>query len=331
MLHNIQILRAIAASLVVLQHSLLRGTWYGLPADDLSFLKGFGASGVDIFFVISGFIMAFSQANNEKKPVEFLKGRFVRIAPLYWSWMALIVLLILIAPSIFRTLVLDGPHLLFSGLFLSQLALSEPPFIDVGWTLEFEMMFYILFALTLNIKKELYQRLVLFSSLLIVAFALDQTIMLEFMLGVMAFVFMSFVRENTRFAMPLLVIGTTILLCDSILHFEVNRLLKWGIPAFLVVLGLVSLPDRSQKFGTYLGDASYSIYLVQVASIPLFYKIASIFCFQILVVDIEEFKYIGDFLLLGSIVFSIFSGIFLYEILEKPMTGFLRKRIFVAR
>ena len=88
-IYSIQALRAIAAGLVVLFHAQEVAEKFG-DADSIlnGFynLKGFGASGVHIFFVISGFIMIVVSAHQFGSPgssTQFFKRRLIRIVPVY--------------------------------------------------------------------------------------------------------------------------------------------------------------------------------------------------------------------------------------------------------
>lgn len=327
MLENIQFLRAIAASLVVMQHSFSRGQSYGFAALLLDPLEGFGLAGVDIFFVISGFIMAYSQSRAPKTARAFILGRLVRIVPLYWAWMALIIALIIIVPDVFRTLHIDLKHILYSTLFLSQAVLQDVPFIDLGWTLEYEMLFYIVFGLTLLPGIRRIQFFALGMAMLGFTLISGQWIILEFMLGVVAFLLQRQVRL-LRAGMLLMATG---IIGFIVMHFWFAnglRLLVWGIPSFLLVSGLSAMGGRNNRLLSYFGDASYSVYLVQVASIPLFYKLASGALNR---EQWGEMVSLGDLLIPGSIAFSLMAGVLLHEIVEKPLTRGLRRLLLQPR
>ena len=312
-LENVQHLRALAAIIVVFEHTLHRGEWYGQSAQYALTLKGLGLSGVDIFFVISGFVMVCSQLRSPKGPAEFLVGRLLRIVPLYWSLTLSLVLLVVVVPSVFRTLSFDDAHVTASLLFISQATLNQAPFIDVGWTLEWEMLFYVLFATTL-LTGTLERQLISISLLLlIVAIALDRYFALEFVLGMIAAYLM--VHRDLRTYGPLLfTVGAIALMSDTYFDWGADRLLVWGGPAFLMVLGAAVSIQRENQFCSYLGAASYSIYLVQVASIPLFYKFSSRFLSNVQ----------GDFLAVGCVVWSVVVGCILHSLFEKPVTETLR-------
>ena len=93
MFSNLQILRAVAALIVVLYH--IRGTAesYNYNPKIISLLGNLGSSGVDIFFVISGFIMLHTQFDNKQTVLNFFKKRIIRIAPLYWLVTTVVILI----------------------------------------------------------------------------------------------------------------------------------------------------------------------------------------------------------------------------------------------
>ena len=71
MISNLQFLRAFASINVVYFHTLLGSESYGKSTNILQILGGWGANGVDIFFVISGFVMIYSHIQNPKKFTNF--------------------------------------------------------------------------------------------------------------------------------------------------------------------------------------------------------------------------------------------------------------------
>ena len=84
MIMNLQLLRAFAALNVVVLHTIGTADSYGYETNLISYLEGWGANGVDIFFVISGFVMLYTQLDNKKTVKDFLILRAIRIIPIYW-------------------------------------------------------------------------------------------------------------------------------------------------------------------------------------------------------------------------------------------------------
>jgi len=154
-LEGIQALRALAALLVVLDHCLLKLTAAGhLPLWVEPFAYRSGSAGVALFFVISGFIMA-RTASHPRGPGaarRFIARRLLRIAPLYW--LATLIYAARLAAGGEAVAPLD---LLRSVLFVPYFDADQAlrPVLGVGWTLNFEMYFYLVFAVSLLLPARL--------------------------------------------------------------------------------------------------------------------------------------------------------------------------------
>src|ERR1700722_8663891 len=138
-LFSIQYLRAAAAIAVLIFHAAQRG--------GTSF--GAGAAGGDVFFVISGFIMWVISAR--ATPASFLTRRAARIIPLYWLVTLVIAAAAITMPSAFPNLQPTLDHVVKSMLFYPH---ADPsgivaPLIVPGWTLDYEVFFYLVFAMSL--------------------------------------------------------------------------------------------------------------------------------------------------------------------------------------
>ena len=136
-IENIQVLRFIAAFSVMMVH---------LP------VFKFGAWGVDIFFVISGFIMMYITEHNNK---NFLIKRIIRIVPLYWLLTLAVFLIAFLKPEILNNTTANFEHLLKSLFFIpfNKNEAGHFPILFLGWTLNYEIIFYILFAFTIVVFK----------------------------------------------------------------------------------------------------------------------------------------------------------------------------------
>ena len=147
MLNGLQVLRAFAAYAVVAFH-----VFEFLHADPGFGVGRFevGKAGVDLFFVLSGFIMVYTTAPDES-PARFIIKRAARIVPLYWAATALAIAVAFVRPWLLPNADLSPAAIAKSFAFIPAPDLSGAlqPVLFVGWTLNFEMMFYALFALTL--------------------------------------------------------------------------------------------------------------------------------------------------------------------------------------
>ena len=146
---SIQYLRALAALMVVLCHTVPEPG--AMRAGAVSQFALVGAAGVDMFFVISGFVMALICAS-KSRPLEFLRRRLIRIAPLYWMC-SLAALAVALAAGRMHVETPPTPGLIVSSfVFLPYWDASVgrvTPLLTQGWTLQYEMFFYLVIALGL--------------------------------------------------------------------------------------------------------------------------------------------------------------------------------------
>ncbi|WP_193227710.1 acyltransferase family protein [Aureimonas psammosilenae] len=284
MILNVQYLRGIAAMMVVLFH-VGDGTGRLGPGAVLPSF-GWGQAGVDIFFAISGFIIWTATREGNGGPADFVLKRLIRVAPLYWLLTVLLAGVALVLPGLLSSTVLRGDHLLASLLFV---AYPHPtlgalnPLLFVGWTLNYEMAFYALFALGLFLPlehrfKAIAGALLALSSIGIllrpqgIAGFYTDPILMEFACG------LAIGAAYTRgIRLPLGVSGLMILVgtlgvVSSGAHPD-PRWLVAGIPAAMIVAGAVFLHrakgSASLPLLKLLGDASYSIYLTHLFTIPV--------------------------------------------------------------
>lgn len=150
---GIQVLRFVAALMVVITHS----TFYASERLDPSFqFWQRGATGVDIFFVISGFVMVVSSQRGDGwiDWREFFYRRVVRIFPPYWVATTLNLLVLVAIPSMVLHSSLDWQSVLKSYLLIPDYNSDGniEPLLGVGWTLYFESFFYAAFAVALVLR-----------------------------------------------------------------------------------------------------------------------------------------------------------------------------------
>lgn len=145
-LYSIQHLRACAALLVLFAHAFS----YQIGVDN-PIIVAAGRLGVILFFGISGFIMVYISGGGSFPALDFLKRRAIRIVPLYWIFTSLAALLAALAPSLFQTTQFTWPHYLQSLFFIVHEAPERggvSPILSLGWTLNYEIYFYIVFGRT---------------------------------------------------------------------------------------------------------------------------------------------------------------------------------------
>ena len=196
--------------------------------------------------------------------------------------------------------------------FTAQVVTGEYPIINIGWTLEWEMLFYLIFGLSLYLKD--IKKIVLFIFLfMLLIFVLTETLLIfEFFLGVL----IGYVHNKVKFShingLIILIVGIVLLfssLSPYILAVELDRFFILGIPSAFIVMGAVYYRQINNSFLFYLGNASYSIYLVQILTVPFFYKFITYF-------NIESNN---DSLTIVCLFLSIMFGCFFYSFVEKNL------------
>jgi len=321
---SVDFLRFLAALLVVFAHrpktgNILLHAWFGSAIFS-------GSIGVDLFFIISGLVI-FENAKSMPDGISgaryFISRRLIRILPLYW-------ILTFLA---FGPLNWDRSYFLHSILFIPDSAHSFNPAISVGWTLQFEMFFYLIVALGILLK----QKSAFTISAVIVSalachfsgFYLGAPVIFEFLMGVGLALLVEFYPAittgvNKLTALTLLTFSVFVFLVASTGHDSTTstfrktaisrmniqygshlliRPIAWGIPATFVVAAFL-LSERHLRWrGSYLGSYTYSIYLWQGFPVPLLSNLTT------------------RATLLGSFAFAVQLGVVSYlsfQLIEKP-------------
>ncbi len=315
-LTNVQALRALAALAVICVHILEQSAKYDHPVQHLAFLRNWGDSGVDLFFVISGFIMVYTQRQRPLRPGVFLAHRLWRVVPLYWALTLAYAGLWAAAPALFGQAEIDGARL-WASLSFATLYTGDHPILYLGWTLEYEMLFYAVFGLCLAAGG--VGPAVALSAVVLAGLWLTTpvaAVVVEFLFGAaLGLVWQrAWVRENALvfLAAGLLWLGFTV--SDPAHAFE-NRWFYWGVPSALILAGAVGLPQIGRGVLSYLGDASYSLYLIQVFTIAGFYK-----GLAVLPGDLP-----GDLDAALCFGLTLAAGLVCYHGLERPLMGVRRR------
>jgi len=288
---SLQVLRGFAAFGVVCHHAFRAVTVHRPP--DMALppplllgnhaLVEVGSCGVDIFFVLSGFLMIFiSDAyRNGARPIgHFIAQRLIRIWPLYA--LATAVACLPLALSFARTGILPYDlHPLRLASFSFVPSFSEKgalqPIVGVGWTLNYEMLFYLCFALTLLVSRKLFIPVLVLMLLSLYFLGLtlpassaagvffSNSVIFEFLFG--AVVGELFMQKRLQCPYPLLWIVLGLLFMFLAASLPQNSGFRgWarGLPSATILIGVLHL-EKKVKWPTLavrLGDASYSIYLI---------------------------------------------------------------------
>jgi exopolysaccharide production protein ExoZ len=334
---SIQALRAVAALLVLAGHI---STILIAEHKAASFpLFALGPFGVDLFFVISGFVMVYSSERlfgQPGAPFKFFARRLARIVPLYWA--ATSILVWFVVPYASTKAVLG------SFLFAPHIP-SEAPLLFVGWTLIFEMFFYAVFAIALLAKRRL--AVVAGASLFLISFVflgpspnvesagffappasrsfayLSDPIIIEFAFGMgIALVY----RAGVRLPIPVTLISiVAAMVWYAVTVPSVPRQYSCGLAAALIVAGtsLSSMPRPKPgpilASVVFLGDASYALYLTHTLSFAFLGWIAAELAFN----PLEHlWPYAGAMFAMSLMIAAVTHLIF-----ERPITGLLQRRI----
>jgi peptidoglycan/LPS O-acetylase OafA/YrhL len=286
-LDALQVLRAFAALAIVLRHSL---------SDAAALDTGFVdrgrhafeqlAAGVDLFFVISGFVMVyasqrlFGAAGGTR---TFLFERLTRIVPLYWITTTLFLAVAWLSPHSLNSEAPSATMIAASYFFIPA---ARPdgvvrPFYELGWTLNYEMFFYAIFGLALVWRRG--KAVAAVAGVLLVLVFLGEavrpsapaakfwtnSIVIEFVFGMaIAQAYLAGMRLNRALSLALIGAGVVLLALDPTLwmSFAAHRSIAWGVPAALIVAGAVLADPKVQptpvvRLAVGLGDASYALYL----------------------------------------------------------------------
>ena len=347
---SIQALRAIAVILVVYAHSIDSSIEVFVTAKQHKFyyLENWGSIGLDLFFVISGFIMTRIIHSYEKGRgwKLFAYKRALRIIPLYWG--ISLVATLLISRTYHIKLATFVKTLFFFPIFESEF---EFPVIGAGWSLSYEIYFYLLITIVLLFHTQKPQSVVLtvvfclslagffFDSTSVLLRFLSSPLLIEFALGIgCGLVYDNFVSTTLLFH-TIAVISFCVGLFGMVItiFFDYGtiseaeavtsnnylaglRSVVWGVPCAFFLLGCVLL-ERLYSFDVPLiliriGDASYSNYLLHGLLISFTHN-------TILNLNIGENTYIFSLLFLCTVV-----SLIMYYYVEKPMTTKLNNYFF---
>jgi peptidoglycan/LPS O-acetylase OafA/YrhL len=331
-LNNIQGLRAYAALSVLYFHS-----GYLVPH-----LNPFGFYGVDVFFVISGFIMT---GICDLRPQRFFIRRLIRIVPTYWIATVGIFFLAMIAPELMKATRPSVIELIKSLLFIPFVKEDGllQPLLFVGWSLNYEMYFYVVLALAILVVKPKRAPLLATCVLLVVPaimWPLHQRNALvafygnsrpfEFLLGIAAYyIARGFPLPLIRKIRWVLFAVSALVAIDLVVYFTLPLpyfppdWVGFGIPAFILILSGALLAksgtDIRSKWIILLGDASYSMYLLHPF---ILYFMARVLARRWPILS-SEHSLLG--MLIGCVAVCVISCC-AYVYFERPLVDWLARR-----
>ena len=330
-LGSIQCLRGVAATMVVIFHAVYQVTHVREPHGVVRAME----AGVDIFFVISGFIMLYSSHHSPGRgPARFLVNRLIRIAPLYWLLTSLVIAIALVAPHAMQSGRLDPGHALASYLFWpvrNPASGAYEPVLVPGWTLNYEMFFYVLFAVGLWLSRGSVDRLtaivcaaiLLLSALPLatqpsgVAAFYTAGIIVEFAYGLgVGWLFLRGARLPRIACLTLILLGIVVLAATAASDLTVPRQFAFGVPALLIFTGVAFIRYESRSAlaapAKALGDCSYSLYLLH----PLCLSAMGQAWRRL---GLQALPGAGPLFVTGSTLVCVIAAVLLYRWVEQPL------------
>lgn len=353
-LHSIQAMRGMAALFVVLFHCrvYLNNTYAQSNLGDILF--SYGYAGVDLFFIISGFIISYATIDKEKDSgLKYLIKRSLRIYPVY---LTSLFLLCIFRGLDFSALQLTGGYTvdnIIKSIFLIPLDLNATaPYygyslLIVAWTLTYEVIFYFIFFIGMSINHNnrtlISSAIILFglivTSILSGNFSLipekhtfhikwieliTNPINLNFVLGIISYHIFIKISDTTKkttviTSLSKISLGFSVLLISNA-SLTGHGVTRFGFISFIVFLSILFLVEsgelKTPKWTLFLGDISYSLYLSHIIIIYSLDKYTT------------SFPLIGGSIgwskLIGVLIFSIMLATVMNRIIEKPFINLVR-------
>lgn len=308
-INSIQFMRAVACLMVVVHHAL------SLAGNSTAAV---GAAGVDIFFVISGFVMVVATKENETSGL-FIKKRIIKVVPMYWIATAITV-------AFYYTR--HGDLIVWNHIVTSLFFLPPPehlivPVLYPGWSLNYEIFFYLLIAFALLFNRNTFLYVLIFVSILgavghktgvyFIDYYLND-VLIEFGSGIL----IGLAYKN-KFSLPpmtgaFLLAGSVILFSINYTYPTISKAIYWGVPSVMAIAGILAFEKTSlinNKVGLEIGAASYSMYL-----------------FHPFIIWAIEWRYgnePGVIFALSAILISVALSWVIYRLVEAPLNKGLRK------
>jgi exopolysaccharide production protein ExoZ len=343
---GVQYLRAIAALMVAYFHSLEQLPQYSSLLSGCFPGNTHLANGVDLFFVISGFIMVLT--SSRASPGDFAMRRIIRIVPLYWTLTSVLLVLLLWTPDLLRTTVAGIEYALKSFLFIPYPNPGQNgqlfPLLVPGWSLNLEMFFYTVFTLVLFLPRN--RRVIVAGTIFLIVVWCAPLFggtpygreigffgdfrLFEFLFGMMLAQW--YAKGLPRLPVPVLwivALAGFIVLFWGLPFLPLTAgswqqvLLENGLPAAIIVFAILSLEERLRRhplpFLAYLGDASYSMYLSHLFSLG----VARVLWIRA-GLDRISLPYAICFAIVG-LAFTLIGTILVYRYVEQPWLHVLQR------
>lgn len=335
MIYNVQALRAWAATIVMFVHleTLLRPLH-----DDVSHYLVAGQVGVDLFFVISGFVMVHTM---RRKPVfagAFFLNRIIRVVPLYWLLTLAVFAIAIVMPSLLQATSASPAELVRSLLFIPFVKSNGlvAPVLFVGWTLNYEMFFYLLFTIAIALTGRRLDATV--SATIAMIFALNiagqlwhlkstpwnfftSSLMFEFAFGILLGWLQPWrAPVPVRWSLSAGAVAMVALIAGPLLCPAVPAFCRSGIPAAIIVWAAISAETRGVRLDNrwvqLVGAASYSLYLTHPFALQAFGHVSARIGRPVIALVLTPV----------ALATAIVIAIIVHRLIERPMTDWLRAK-----
>jgi len=303
-----------------------------------------GPFGVKIFFVISGFVMWLTTASADISPATFWRRRLIRIVPLYWFFLALLVAVALSAPQFLNTTAVTYEAIIKSFLFIPHYHAVQgfiAPLLIPGWSLNYEMFFYFVFGFALLIKSPSSRAVaigIVLGGLVLLGLLIDSRDavvvtftspnLILFVDGVvLAILYRTFDLGSGKLGLILICIGALLApIGFSRFGTAANFV---GLAPALIVAGIIAFEPAIRRAPSTIlhtiGDASYSIYLSHLFALRLFeLGWRHVVTFQPSLV--LEVVYVGF-----AFIFAIAGGVAVHYFVERPTLVLLHRNKVAAK
>ncbi|WP_083649273.1 acyltransferase family protein [Salaquimonas pukyongi] len=353
-METIQVLRAAAVLCVVISHIAHELAALLVDRVDSFNSKLFpGDFGVDLFFVISGFLMTYTCWDIFGKPratSNFMARRLIRIVPLYWVTTSLMIAVVVLFPGNVKSATSDWQQWLSSYLFWPYARETDGlirPVFGLGWSLQYEVLFYIIFAIGLCFSRTkgliFIAGTIVASSLLARIFGgntaevpaiirfLSHTISLEFLAGMLlGYLYMKGLRFTRGIGLGIGSLGLILLLVVPNFNESIDqmRAVHYGIPATLMVFAAVLTKGydevRVPRLALEIGESSYAIYLTH----PFIIGATSVLFSRLQLIDgLFPLNLVFTYSL-AVVIMSLAVGYLAHYLFDLPFTNWLRRRWF---
>lgn len=329
---TLQALRAFAALMVLVGHSIgIDATHPEYSANIIIIAHKLSILGVDVFFVISGFVMFYTTADtpaSRENAQRFFLKRLIRIVPLYWL------------ATTFYVLFLEN-HWDWSGLITSYLFIPHinvtnghvQPIYKIGWTLLYEMYFYLVMSVLMLTRRRFeFLSAVFLPGLLLGCLTtfenpfmqmITDSVMIEFWFGAVAaqYVLSGNYSEKKRLWLIVAMIPLAPLVTVPVLHV---KLLAVGMVTALLIVLLVGEEQagriKTPRLLVSIGASSYALYLIHPLAIGM--------CGRFWTRLVGSGHIWAELLVMMLVAVSVAHVI--HELLERPVMGWLKKRLLAA-